>query len=259
MVVIAWCVWMLSVASEAPQMLEKVPASPTPAASVQPVLIDVNDLFVVVDARRYPKADPNGLKFASQLESAVQARLEKAKIRVQEKAGEASASASEARLSASRGRIGDANAVRTRRPDAPVLHVALNVLVPEGGSRAVLYVQTSLTRSVRLVDTRKAQPFSVSIWDAEPAMDFVSPTRWQDEARRIILQQVDSFIAAPRSVAGAAAPILSSSYVAFKTGTEFHRPDCAVARTIDAENMVSFKTREEALEAGKRPCKACNP
>ena len=39
----------------------------------------------------------------------------------------------------------------------------------------------------------------------------------------------------------------------------FHKSDCRWASSISAENLVSYKTRQEAVKAGKRPCKRCNP
>ena len=76
-----------------------------------------------------------------------------------------------------------------------------------------------------------------------------------------MLRQVDSFIAAPRLASSASIEVQvpADSYVAFKTSSIFHRPDCPVARTISPENLVIYKTREEALAAGKQPCKSCNP
>ncbi|MDN5363982.1 MAG: micrococcal nuclease [Eubacteriales bacterium] len=39
----------------------------------------------------------------------------------------------------------------------------------------------------------------------------------------------------------------------------FHRPDCQWAQKIALRNRVEFKSREEALEAGYRPCNVCSP
>jgi len=39
----------------------------------------------------------------------------------------------------------------------------------------------------------------------------------------------------------------------------FHRPDCDSAQKIKAENLIRFETREEALDRGYSPCRACKP
>ncbi|WP_423218578.1 Ada metal-binding domain-containing protein [Syntrophothermus lipocalidus] len=40
---------------------------------------------------------------------------------------------------------------------------------------------------------------------------------------------------------------------------KFHYPDCLWAQEISPKNRVRFSTREEAIEAGYQPCKACRP
>ena len=39
----------------------------------------------------------------------------------------------------------------------------------------------------------------------------------------------------------------------------FHKSNCHSVSTISTENVVGYKTRQEAVKAGKRPCKWCNP
>ncbi len=48
-------------------------------------------------------------------------------------------------------------------------------------------------------------------------------------------------------------------FIGSKSSDVFHKPDCHSASNISSENLVSYKTREEAVKAGKRPCKWCNP
>ncbi len=40
---------------------------------------------------------------------------------------------------------------------------------------------------------------------------------------------------------------------------KFHLPYCQWARRINPANKVYFKSREEALKRGYKPCKICNP
>jgi len=47
--------------------------------------------------------------------------------------------------------------------------------------------------------------------------------------------------------------------VASKNGSKYHMPDCKLARRIKADNIMKFRTAEEAVKAGYKPCKRCNP
>jgi micrococcal nuclease len=48
-------------------------------------------------------------------------------------------------------------------------------------------------------------------------------------------------------------------YVASSLREPFHRPSCKWAQKIAPGNLQTFKTREEAIKAGHRPCKVCKP
>ncbi len=48
-------------------------------------------------------------------------------------------------------------------------------------------------------------------------------------------------------------------YVGNARSRVFHLPDCEWAQKIAPHNRVEFKTREEAVNAGYRPCRVCNP
>lgn len=49
------------------------------------------------------------------------------------------------------------------------------------------------------------------------------------------------------------------AYVASAQREVFHRPDCELAKKISPQNLVGFKTREDAINSGRRPCKVCKP
>ena len=42
-------------------------------------------------------------------------------------------------------------------------------------------------------------------------------------------------------------------------GKSFHRASCEWAKKISAGNLVKYKTRDEAIAAGKKPCASCTP
>jgi hypothetical protein len=48
-------------------------------------------------------------------------------------------------------------------------------------------------------------------------------------------------------------------YVSSKNSKIFHKPDCTFVKNILSQNLVYYKTRDEAIAAGKQPCKKCQP
>ncbi len=48
-------------------------------------------------------------------------------------------------------------------------------------------------------------------------------------------------------------------YVASKNSKVFHKPECRWATRIMPENLVGYSSKDEAIKAGKRPCKQCKP
>lgn len=52
---------------------------------------------------------------------------------------------------------------------------------------------------------------------------------------------------------------LGYEYVGSKTSDKYHRPDCKSAKKIKAENIIKFRSKKEAEDAGYVPCKVCNP
>jgi hypothetical protein len=262
--VIAFVAWMLSVGGVVAPAAEKPAAGSAAVTAKQPTLpADTNDLYVVVDVRRFPGPDANDANAASRLESAIQARLEKAGMHVvPQSLGSLDKQFASVMLKilaqSPKGGRADPNTMRWRRSDLPILRATVSVLSQASDSPSVLHVQMSLIRSVRLIENRDEQLFAATVWSAEPAMERVSGVHWTDDAGRIVLQQAEDFVAAPRA-SSAANAVPASVFVAFRTNSVFHRPDCPVARTIRPEDLVTYKTRDEALAAGREPCRSCNP
>ena len=48
-------------------------------------------------------------------------------------------------------------------------------------------------------------------------------------------------------------------YIASVNSEVFHDPNCRWAKKIKPHNLVGFKTREDAIKSGRRPCKVCKP
>jgi len=53
--------------------------------------------------------------------------------------------------------------------------------------------------------------------------------------------------------------VLAGEFWASKKSNKYHYPDCKWAQKIKPENLVKFKTPEDAIEAGYVPCKVCRP
>ncbi|MFI4913227.1 MAG: Ada metal-binding domain-containing protein [Sedimentisphaeraceae bacterium JB056] len=50
-----------------------------------------------------------------------------------------------------------------------------------------------------------------------------------------------------------------TNFICSKNSKIFHKKDCTWIDRIKPENRVTYETREEAVEAGKRPCSKCKP
>jgi len=52
---------------------------------------------------------------------------------------------------------------------------------------------------------------------------------------------------------------MAEGYVASKNSAVFHKAGCKSAAKISEKNRMRFATREEAIQAGKKPCAECRP
>lgn len=48
-------------------------------------------------------------------------------------------------------------------------------------------------------------------------------------------------------------------YVSSRSSKIFHKADCRAAKRILPKNLIGYQSRQEAIEAGRRPCKLCKP
>ena len=88
----------------------------------------------------------------------------------------------------------------------------------------------------------------------------------QDLAQMLVDKGYAKKIIIPKSAPGVSAAPASSQlsspaggFVASKSGKVFHKPTCPHAKRIQDNTKVTYRTREEAIAAGKRPCQTCNP
>jgi phosphatidylserine/phosphatidylglycerophosphate/cardiolipin synthase-like enzyme len=72
------------------------------------------------------------------------------------------------------------------------------------------------------------------------------------------LGRTEGYSQTHREAKPAAVPT-SDGYVASRNSAVFHKSDCKSAAKISEKNLIRYATRDEAIQAGKKPCHECNP
>ena len=223
-------------------------------APANPVLTDIKQLDVVITARG---ADPNkdGLDIKT-LKTEVEHRLEKAGIKV----------------------FVPKEGVTYDLDIGSDLKISIEMLKVSVLQQCVFRVQTSLSRGVCLIE-QKNLAFKTDVWTTEPVMRTEQLKNISGNVTKAALAQVETFIqachiagtaggrlpdagvTAPKEIAKAALqkPAAEYKYVASKNSEVFHTPNCRSAKRISPENIVGYNSRDDAIKAGKRPCKVCEP
>jgi hypothetical protein len=176
------------------------------------------------------------------------------------------------------------NCVEPKLSPMPRVKIFIHFLEVPDSKKFVFYIQTSLARLVTLKDRRNTNML-VDLWKTNPVMQITPVDIIQAKINDVTLEQVETFIHAHKA-ANAQKTLLNKagmgkngslkesdkseqpnvekltsgcSYVASKNSSVFHKPDCRWAQNISKENLVGYNSRDEAIKAGKRPCKSCNP
>ncbi len=166
-----------------------------------------------------------------------------------------------------------------RAHDIAELRVYMEMLKFADSQLYVFRVQISLATKAYLEEQELF--FKAEVWKAEPAMEAVPVQSMPARVTSVVLEQVEALIHAylaanPKGSEPADAndivtalpklvkPIVKSAvaeykYVASKNSNVFHRPQCSSAKRIKPENIIDYNSRDEAIKAGKRPCKICKP
>jgi hypothetical protein len=161
----------------------------------------------------------------------------------------------------------------------PELRVYVDMLKPADSQQYVFRIEISLARKIVLPEQQKLG-LKADVWKTEPIMEAVSVENMPARVTDAVLKQVEAFIGAylTANPAGAKTDDVASQvpqkeqakpqeeqraakyqYVASKNSKVFHKSECSSAKRISPENIVGYTSREEAMAAGKRPCKLCNP
>jgi len=173
-------------------------------------------------------------------------------------------------------------------PISPRLGIYIDLLKLDESNQRVFHVQTSLSRTVYFdallpstAGRDASQPVQADVWNKSSPMQIAASQHTPAAITQIVLQQTEEFIvnwtaANPPGKQAADAndikiatqkpsvqptkpPPAEYKYVASKSSPVFHLPGCSFAARISSGNLVGYKTRDEATNAGKRPCKLCKP
>jgi hypothetical protein len=170
--------------------------------------------------------------------------------------------------------------------DIPVsiLRIDIDMLMLDDLQQYVLRIQTSLAAEVSLASGPKCS-MKADIWWTAPEMQVVSIKDMPAKVTEVVLHQVDKFVesylaanppgahvgdvndvnvvsmtgATKRAWRVGESRPAEYKFVASKNSKVFHKAGCTSAGRIKPENLVGYSTRDEAIEAGKKPCKQCNP
>lgn len=172
------------------------------------------------------------------------------------------------------------NRVEDRTSLFPTLVVRIEGMAAPDCEKDFWRVQASLIRLVML-PSRPGSPLQAEVWQGRPTVAVAAPTDAAEAVSNAVWAQVGVFVDACKGahnlrelgqddsripVVGQTPANLQSSqiaagylFVSSRNSSVFHRPDCRWAQNIASGNLVGYKSREEAVQAGKRPCKTCKP
>jgi hypothetical protein len=176
--------------------------------------------------------------------------------------------------------------------DPPFISININKFSLIAGGNPVFSVQTTLSANVPL----ESNPVVFSRVDVWSRMDTIQAPNINAEiaaVNSLISKHIDEFVkdfslanaapvlpadsnnikittpqktqtsAKPKTEVKPQAPPTDNqaqySYVSSKNSKIFHKPDCSWVKNILPKNQIFYKTRDEAIAAGKQPCKKCQP
>jgi hypothetical protein len=162
----------------------------------------------------------------------------------------------------------------------PELRINVGTLKLSDSGGYVFSARTSLGRQAVLEkgSMRRIKP---DVWHIGGRLKIAGPGELGKEVTETVLEQIESFIvchklANPEGVKEAdpnstsvrpkrpidprvSAITSQYKYVASRGRKVFHNSDCRITARIAPKNIIGYKSRQKAVEAGKRPCKMCKP
>ncbi|MHC4266087.1 MAG: Ada metal-binding domain-containing protein [Planctomycetota bacterium] len=165
------------------------------------------------------------------------------------------------------------------------LEIYINTLEMEDTKQVVFHIQT-VFKTKACLDEQPLRHIKADVWKTKPVMKAVSSDKMPKRLTEEVLEQVQAFISAykaansknadfrnenpsntrltaadlPKRAKTAVTPqTIQAGFVASKNSKVFHNADCQWVNKIKPENLVIYNGREQAVNAGKRPCKLCKP
>ncbi|HUW18293.1 MAG TPA: Ada metal-binding domain-containing protein [Sedimentisphaerales bacterium] len=164
--------------------------------------------------------------------------------------------------------------------EVPELRVYIDAMELKDSQQSVFHIQTLLASKVSL-ESSPSWFCKAEVWKVPAVMQAVSAVSMTDEATNVVLEQLETFISAcavanaqnvrtrdannigtmpgERGSGAFRAARAEYRYVASKKSKVFHKSGCRSAERISPENLVGYNSTDEAIAAGKRPCKRCGP
>lgn len=178
--------------------------------------------------------------------------------------------------------------------DIPILRVNIDKYILSIYGSPIFYVQTALTINVS-IERNPTAIFKVDVWSRADTIQAVSLDTERAAVQSLINKQLEDFISDFTQANAVLAPIQDVNkiipvqpvpaaakkdsqskqtdkvkpaseqakteykFVSSKNSIVFHKPDCIWVKQIKPQNLTGYKTREDAIAAGKKPCKVCNP
>ena len=215
-----------------------------------PTLVGIGNLRIIIVP---PAADPNSREaFWGEIDKKVQEKLKEGGFRLK---GRTSPGIPELRINVSTLKLGDS-----------------------GGY--VFSARTSLGRQAVLEkgSRRRIKP---DVWHIGGRLKIAGPGELGKEVTETVLEQIDTFIVChklanpegvketdpnstsvrPRRPLDPRVSAITSQYkyVGSRSSKVFHSSDCRIVARIAPKNIRGYNSRQDAVEAGKRPCKRCKP
>ena len=170
----------------------------------------------------------------------------------------------------------------------PEMRIYIDTLKLADAEQSIFLVRTSLAEAVYLTLGKAGFKYfrpgplvKADVWTRASGMRIAASQDAHSKITEAVLGQTKAFVAnwtaanppdkeAPNAAEVAVIqempteqPAESTSgeyqYVASKNSQVFHLADCRSVGRISAKNITRYRSRTEAVNAGKRPCKLCKP
>jgi hypothetical protein len=166
------------------------------------------------------------------------------------------------------------------------LEIHINTLELEDTKQVVFHIQTVFKTKVCL-EEKPLRHIKADVWKTKPIMKAISLDNMSKQLTEKVLEQVQAFICAYQAANSPEKPEIlntrtfndqqnnttsiqtrrslaqnqqiQTQFIASKNSKVFHKADCQWVNKIKPENLVIYNSREQAVNAGKRPCKQCEP